>query len=209
MSASSSFAEKERDNTWLQVAVCPSRLRPGERCPTASDDQKSPGEGDPDRCAYAHPPDHVMKHVLSNGYVVSCHDFVFSHSTSSVSARRGGCSRTNCKYFHPPTHLRLLVINAGKNNKRLRSELMTSLQQQQQQQQAVLASAMWKQQQQPASLASHQPSAAVAAAAAATPTLSLGQVVPSNMLQASHQHPYYALPSGELDLGSLMFFLLN
>ena len=31
--------------------------------------------------------------------------------------------RSICKYFHPPTHLRLLVINAGKNNKRLRSEM--------------------------------------------------------------------------------------
>lgn len=43
---------------------------------------------------------------------------------------RRGCHRTNCKYFHPPTHLSLLVINAGKNNKRLRSEMKAKRQQQ-------------------------------------------------------------------------------
>ena len=119
-----------------------------------------------------------MKHVLSNGYVVSCHDFVFSHSSNGGRGggggghRRGGggCSRPNCKYFHPPTHLRLLVINAGKNNKRLRSELMTSMQQQQQQQQQQQAAlALWKQQQ-TASIALQQQ-----------------QHPPSSLLQAYHQ----------------------
>ncbi len=139
------LCEKERDNTWLQLPVCPSVLRPSG----AGGDRGGPCGGGDDAgtvaaCSFAHPPPHVLRHVLANGYVVSCHDFIFSHSS-----KRGGCTRTNCKYFHPPTHLRLLVINAGKNNKRLRSELVTSIRHQQQQQQAAMAAAaLWRQQQQ-------------------------------------------------------------
>ena len=129
--------EKERDNTWLQLPVCPSVLRP----PGTGGDRGGPcGAGDDAdtvaACSFAHPPPHVLRHVLANGYVVSCHDFIFSRTS-----KRGGCTRTNCKYFHPPTHLRLLVINAGKNNMRLRSELVTSVRHQQQQQQAAMAAA--------------------------------------------------------------------
>jgi hypothetical protein len=41
----------------------------------------------------------------------------------------------NCKYFHPPAHLRHLVVNAGKNNLRLRNEIQTNIRRQEQQQQ--------------------------------------------------------------------------
>ena len=114
--------EKERDNTWLQVSVCPMELKPGERCPNPEE-----------KCPYAHPNKSVR--ILPNGKVVSCHDFVFSHSRSG----RKGCRRPYCKYFHPPTHLRLMVINAGSNNLRLRSEIMTKQKLLQLQTQAVSA----------------------------------------------------------------------
>eukprot|EP00095_Tigriopus_kingsejongensis_P003216 maker-scaffold699_size109694-snap-gene-0.18 protein:Tk03216 transcript:maker-scaffold699_size109694-snap-gene-0.18-mRNA-1 annotation:"GF11449" len=98
---------KERDNTWLQLPVCPTEFKgQGEKCTLT-----------PDQCPYAHLPDHVKP--LPCGYVVSCHDFVFSHGPN-----KRGCTRNACRYFHPPMHLRLSVINAGKNNKRIRSELL-------------------------------------------------------------------------------------
>ena len=74
--------EKERDNTWLQLPVCPAVLRPNsslEKCAHAD------GAGN---CSFAHPPDHVLRHVLSNGYVVSCQDYVFSHGVNKRGCRR-------------------------------------------------------------------------------------------------------------------------
>lgn len=72
------FSGKERDNTWLQLQVCPTELRsPRELC-------QAPTE----TCPYAHPPEHVIKHVLTNGCIVSCHDFVFSHGSN-----KRGCTR--------------------------------------------------------------------------------------------------------------------
>ena len=108
--------EKERDNTWLQVAVCPSILRKdagttdiqdatSEATKKPDDDKQCHDEAS---CPYAHPPAHVK--ILDNGAVVSCHDFVFAHSNGAGDKpfNRRGCSRSNCKYFHPPLHLRLV-----------------------------------------------------------------------------------------------------
>jgi len=125
--------DKERDNTWLQLAICPSVLKDGGKCVG----------GDEEKCPYAHPPPSVLKFALGNGYVVSCHDFVFSHSSGSGGGSGGnsakrGCTRFNCKYFHPPMYLRLQVINAGKNNKRLLNKM---LQRRPSQQQVGLAAA--------------------------------------------------------------------
>ena len=106
------FLDKERDNTWLQVAVCPTILRKNEAdgseaAPAAANDQQQEQEKhDESQCPYAHPPAHVR--ILDNGAVVSCHDFVFAHSNGAGDKpfNRRGCSRNNCKYFHPPLHLR-------------------------------------------------------------------------------------------------------
>ncbi|XP_059081051.1 uncharacterized protein LOC131878915 isoform X2 [Tigriopus californicus] len=100
---------KERDNTWLQLPVCPLEFKTREKCTLPTD-----------QCPYAHPQDHVK--ALPCGYVVSCHDFVFSHGS-----KKRGCVRNNCKFFHPPMHLRIAVINAGKNNKRIRAELFRQI----------------------------------------------------------------------------------
>ena len=99
--------DKERDNTWLQVAVCPTILRSKDQQLQPADASFSREEShDEAQCPYAHPPEHVK--VLDNGAVVSCHDFVFAHSngTGDKPFNKRGCSRTNCKYFHPPLHLR-------------------------------------------------------------------------------------------------------
>ena len=51
------------------------------------------------------------------------------------TCRRG---EANCKYFHPPKHLSLQVINMGRNNKRMKSEMMAKIKMQYQQQQVTI-----------------------------------------------------------------------
>ena len=68
---------KDHDNTWLQLPVCPKVL------------SKTHCEDGEDKCSYAHPPDYVLEHKLSNSHVVSCFDFVFSHSQTDFISGQG------------------------------------------------------------------------------------------------------------------------
>ena len=68
-----------------------------------------------------------------------------AYAPDDGSVYRPKCKRGSdaCKYFHPPKHLGLQVINAGRNNKRLRQEMASKMKvlhhlQSQQQQQSLL-----------------------------------------------------------------------
>eukprot|EP00092_Neocalanus_flemingeri_P007143 GFUD01007717.1.p1 GENE.GFUD01007717.1~~GFUD01007717.1.p1 ORF type:complete len:353 (-),score=68.14 GFUD01007717.1:275-1333(-) len=87
-----------KDNTWLQLDVCPS-WRETRRCE----------EGD--LCCHAHPPQNIE--ILESNRVVACYDDV----------KKGACKRQDCKFFHPPNHLKNVVNTNGRNNLRLRNEL--------------------------------------------------------------------------------------
>ena len=94
--------------------------------------------------SYAHPPTHVLKQALEAGFVVSCQAFVFAtYAPDDGTVNRPNCRRgeANCKYFHPPKHLSLQVINMGRNNKRMKSEMLAKIKMNYQQQQAVYAAA--------------------------------------------------------------------
>ena len=106
---------KERDNTWLQLPVCPVFYRfykekenemamsgaignynlkdPNEatKLPECSDATCHSG--------FAHPPPNVMKHVLTSGYVVCCQSFVFA-TKNGATAQNAGCIRgeDKCRY---------------------------------------------------------------------------------------------------------------
>jgi len=87
-----------KDNTWLQLDVCPG-WRETRRCE----------EGD--LCCHAHPPPNIE--ILESNRVVACYDDV----------KKGACKRQDCKFFHPPNHLKNVVNTNGRNNLRLRNEL--------------------------------------------------------------------------------------
>ena len=63
---------KERDNTWLQLPVCPTIWRQKEKDKEEGDDVQACAEDQPCRSSYAHPPKHVLTQALASGYVVSC-----------------------------------------------------------------------------------------------------------------------------------------
>ena len=98
---------KERDNTWLQLQICPNIWRQKEDkslldCTSESDC----------RLSTAHPPKHVLDQSLASGHVVCCQAFVFaSYGPNDGTVSRPQCSRgeDRCKYFHPPKHLGLQV----------------------------------------------------------------------------------------------------
>jgi len=54
---------------------------------------------------------------LFSNRVVSCYDDV----------KKGTCRRSDCKFFHPPNHLKNVVNTNGRNNLRLRNELKQQL----------------------------------------------------------------------------------
>ncbi|XP_004860133.1 muscleblind-like protein 3 isoform X3 [Heterocephalus glaber] len=78
-----------RDTKWLTLEVCREFQRG-----TCS-------RGDAD-CKFAHPP--RVCHV-ENGRVVACFDSL-----------KGRCTRENCKYLHPPPHLKTQLEINGRNN---------------------------------------------------------------------------------------------
>lgn len=55
-------------------------------------------------CRYAHPAEHIVVDATDN-HVTVCMDFVKSK-----------CTRDQCKYFHPPSHLQALVRAAHARN---------------------------------------------------------------------------------------------
>ncbi|XP_020727831.2 muscleblind-like protein 3 isoform X4 [Odocoileus virginianus] len=78
-----------RDAKWLTLEVCREFQR--GTCSRADAD-----------CKFAHPP--RVCHV-ENGRVVACFDSL-----------KGRCARENCKYLHPPPHLKTQLEINGRNN---------------------------------------------------------------------------------------------
>ncbi|XP_060039583.1 muscleblind-like protein 3 isoform X2 [Erinaceus europaeus] len=78
-----------RDTKWLTLEVCREYQR--GTCSRADAD-----------CKFAHPP--RVCHV-ENGRVVACFDSL-----------KGRCARENCKYLHPPPHLKTQLEINGRNN---------------------------------------------------------------------------------------------
>lgn len=108
---------KERDNTWLQLQICPDIWRQKE--------DKSPLLDCPEkaecRLIYAHPSKHVLDQSLASGYVVSCQAYVFStYGANDGTMSRPPCSRVKCKYYHPPKALGLVVCKTITIPNRLR-----------------------------------------------------------------------------------------
>uniref|UniRef100_A0A8C6RK31 Muscleblind like splicing factor 3 n=1 Tax=Nannospalax galili TaxID=1026970 RepID=A0A8C6RK31_NANGA len=78
-----------RDTKWLTLEVC----REFQRGTCSRTDAE---------CRFAHPP--RVCHV-ENGRVVACFDSL-----------KGRCTRENCRYFHPPLHLKTQLEVNGRNN---------------------------------------------------------------------------------------------
>ncbi|XP_038955534.1 muscleblind-like protein 3 isoform X1 [Rattus norvegicus] len=78
-----------RDTKWLTLEVC----REFQRGTCSRADTE---------CRFAHPP--RVCHV-ENGRVVACYDSL-----------KGRCTRENCKYLHPPPHLKSQLEINGRNN---------------------------------------------------------------------------------------------
>ena len=95
---------KERDNTWLQLPVCPVFYRFYKELEAGVEgvmnynladpkERKQPECSDPNcHSGFAHPPANVMKHVLTSGYVVCCQSFVFA-TKNGTTAPHTGCVR--------------------------------------------------------------------------------------------------------------------
>ncbi|XP_069004340.1 muscleblind-like protein 1 isoform X1 [Embiotoca jacksoni] len=142
-----------RDTKWLTLEVC----REFQRGTCSRPDSE---------CKFAHP---AKSCQVENGRVIACFDSL-----------KGRCSRENCKYLHPPPHLKTQLEINGRNNL-IQQKNMAMLAQQMQ-----LANAMMPGTQlQPVPMFSVTPSlatnanAAVAAAAAFNPYL--GPVSPGLM----------------------------
>ncbi|XP_030643516.1 muscleblind-like protein 2a isoform X2 [Chanos chanos] len=78
-----------RDTKWLTLEVC----RQFQRGACSRSD---------DECKFAHPPKSCQ---VENGRVIACFDSL-----------KGRCSRENCKYLHPPPHLKTQLEINGRNN---------------------------------------------------------------------------------------------
>ncbi|XP_075956204.1 muscleblind-like protein 1 isoform X2 [Anarhichas minor] len=151
-----------RDTKWLTLEVC----REFQRGTCSRPDSE---------CKFAHP---AKSCQVENGRVIACFDSL-----------KGRCSRENCKYLHPPPHLKTQLEINGRNNL-IQQKNMAMLAQQMQ-----LANAMMPGTQlQPMPMFSVTPSlatnvnAAAAAAAAFNPYLgpmSPG-LMPADMLQSGH-----------------------
>ncbi|XP_053186563.1 muscleblind-like protein 1 isoform X8 [Scomber japonicus] len=78
-----------RDTKWLTLEVC----REYQRGTCSRSDQE---------CKFAHP---AKSCQVDNGRVIACFDSL-----------KGRCSRENCKYLHPPPHLKTQLEINGRNN---------------------------------------------------------------------------------------------
>ncbi|KAM6933888.1 muscleblind-like protein 1 isoform 3-T3 [Xenentodon cancila] len=142
-----------RDTKWLTLEVC----REFQRGTCSRPDNE---------CKFAHP---AKSCQVENGRVIACFDSL-----------KGRCSRENCKYLHPPPHLKTQLEINGRNNL-IQQKNMAMLAQQMQ-----LANAMIPGTQiQPVPMFSVTPSLATnanaAAAAAAAFNPYLGPVSPGLM----------------------------
>ncbi|XP_068185061.1 muscleblind-like protein 2a isoform X5 [Antennarius striatus] len=78
-----------RDTKWLTLEVC----RQFQRGNCSRSDEE---------CKFAHPSKSCQ---VDNGRVIACFD-----------SMKGRCSRENCKYLHPPSHLKTQLEINGRNN---------------------------------------------------------------------------------------------
>ncbi|XP_043108929.1 muscleblind-like protein 1 isoform X8 [Puntigrus tetrazona] len=144
-----------RDTKWLTLEVC----REFQRGTCARSDAE---------CKFAHP---AKSCQVENGRVIACFDSL-----------KGRCSRENCKYLHPPPHLKTQLEINGRNNL-IQQKNMAMLAQQMQLANAIMPGS----QLQPMPMFSVTPSlatnasAAAAAAAAAAFNPYLGPVSPGLM----------------------------
>ncbi|XP_041127313.1 muscleblind-like protein 1 isoform X16 [Polyodon spathula] len=126
-----------RDTKWLTLEVC----REFQRGTCSRPDTE---------CKFAHP---AKSCQVENGRIIACFDSL-----------KGRCSRENCKYLHPPQHLKTQLEINGRNNL-IQQKNMAMLAQQMQ-----LANAMMPSTQlQPMPMFSVAPSLATNAAAAFNP----------------------------------------
>ncbi|XP_039517205.1 muscleblind-like protein 1 isoform X1 [Pimephales promelas] len=144
-----------RDTKWLTLEVC----REFQRGTCSRSDAE---------CKFAHP---AKSCQVENGRVIACFDSL-----------KGRCSRENCKYLHPPPHLKTQLEINGRNNL-IQQKNMAMLAQQMQLANAIMPGS----QLQPMPMFSVAPSlannasAAAAAAAAAAFNPYLGPVSPGLM----------------------------
>ncbi|XP_015225772.1 PREDICTED: muscleblind-like protein 1 isoform X2 [Cyprinodon variegatus] len=142
-----------RDTKWLTLEVC----REFQRGTCSRPDNE---------CKFAHP---AKSCQVENGRVIACFDSL-----------KGRCSRENCKYLHPPAHLKTQLEINGRNNL-IQQKNMAMLAQQMQLANVMIPGA----QLQPVPMFSVTPSLATnanaAAAAAAAFNPYLGPVSPSLM----------------------------
>ncbi|XP_037676938.1 muscleblind-like protein 3 isoform X2 [Choloepus didactylus] len=93
-----------RDTRWLTLEVCREFQR--GTCSRADAD-----------CKFAHPP--RVCHV-ENGRVVACFDSLKNSPVQEwklvLVKIKGRCTRDNCKYLHPPPHLKTQLEINGRNN---------------------------------------------------------------------------------------------
>uniref|UniRef100_A0A8C6VHT7 Muscleblind like splicing regulator 2 n=1 Tax=Naja naja TaxID=35670 RepID=A0A8C6VHT7_NAJNA len=78
-----------RDTKWLTLEVC----RQFQRGTCSRSDEE---------CKFAHPSKSCQ---VESGRVIACFDSL-----------KGRCTRENCKYLHPPTHLKTQLEINGRNN---------------------------------------------------------------------------------------------
>ncbi|XP_063074696.1 muscleblind-like protein 1 isoform X3 [Engraulis encrasicolus] len=78
-----------RDTKWLTLEVC-------------REFQRGSCSRSADECKFAHP---AKSCQVDNGRVIACFDSL-----------KGRCSRENCKYLHPPPHLKTQLEINGRNN---------------------------------------------------------------------------------------------
>ncbi|XP_051555755.1 muscleblind-like protein 1 isoform X5 [Myxocyprinus asiaticus] len=162
-----------RDTKWLTLEVC----REFQRGTCSRSDAE---------CKFAHP---AKSCQVENGRVIACFDSL-----------KGRCSRENCKYLHPPPHLKTQLEINGRNNL-IQQKNMAMLAQQMQLANAIMPGSQLQPMQcfpsfyapmfsVTPSLATNA-SAAAAAAAAAAFNPYLGPVSPGLM-------PAEILPSGPM-----------
>ncbi|XP_017351086.1 muscleblind-like protein 1 isoform X10 [Ictalurus punctatus] len=158
-----------RDPKWLTLEVC----REFQRGTCSRSDAE---------CKFAHP---AKSCQVENGRVIACFDSL-----------KGRCSRENCKYLHPPPHLKTQLEINGRNNL-IQQKNMAMLAQQMQ----IASAIMPGSQLQPMSFFSVTPNlatnaSAAAAAAAATFNPYLSPVSPALMPTAAD-----ILPSAPVLIG--------
>ncbi|XP_045076196.1 muscleblind-like protein 1 [Coregonus clupeaformis] len=128
-----------RDTKWLTLEVC----REFQRGTCSRPDSE---------CKFAHP---AKSCQVENGRIIACFDSL-----------KGRCSRENCKYLHPPPHLKTQLEINGRNNL-IQQKNMAMLAQQMQLANAIMPSTQLQSTCMPVPMFSVTPSLASNASAAA------------------------------------------